>query len=186
MSQSKAQWLGMQTQAIKDEFWAALTAEEKRRLSRSWPFWARPEQLAPAGEWIVWLIMAGRGFGKTRSGAEWVREGVKKFRRVNWIGATTDDARDIMIEGESGILRVCPDHERPTFKKQDRKLVWPNGATSLVFTADEPERGRGKQHDRLWADELASWRYPEAWDQMLLGLRLGKDPIACVTTTPRP
>jgi phage terminase large subunit-like protein len=91
-----------------------------------------------------------------------------------------------MIEGESGIMAICPNHERPTYKKGERKLVWPNGATSLVFTADEPERLRGKQHEALWADELAAWRYPESWDQAMLGLRLGFWPQAVVTTTPRP
>lgn len=105
---------------------------------------------------------------------------------VNLIGATVDDARDIMIEGESGILAVCPRDERPEYKKSERKLVWPNGATSLIFTADEPERLRGKQHKKLWADELAAWRYQEAWDQAKFGLRLGERPQAVLTTTPRP
>jgi phage terminase large subunit-like protein len=91
-----------------------------------------------------------------------------------------------MVEGESGILAVCPKRERPRYIKGDRKLIWPTGATSLIFTADEPDRLRGKQHERLWADELAAWRYAEAWDQALLGLRLGTDPFAYVTTTPRP
>jgi phage terminase large subunit-like protein len=105
---------------------------------------------------------------------------------VNLIGATVDDARDIMIEGESGILAICPDGERPDYKKSERKLVWPNGATSLIFTADEPERLRGKQHKALWADEMAAWRYQEAWDQAKFGLRLGAKPRAVITTTPRP
>lgn len=105
---------------------------------------------------------------------------------VNLIGATVDDARDIMIEGESGILAICPDDERPDYKKSERKLVWPNGAISLIFTADEPERLRGKQHKKLWADELAAWRYQEAWDQAKFGLRLGNRPQAVITTTPKP
>lgn len=130
--------------------------------------------------------MAGRGFGKTRTGAETVRQWVKTCDMVNLIGATVDDARDIMIEGESGILAICPDGERPEYKKSERKLVWPNGAISLVFTADEPERLRGKQHKKLWADEMAAWRYQEAWDQAKFGLRLGDRPQAVITTTPRP
>jgi phage terminase large subunit-like protein len=105
---------------------------------------------------------------------------------VNLIGATVDDARDIMVQGESGILAICPDDERPRYMKSDRLLVWPNGARSLIFTADEPERLRGKQHMKLWADELGSWRYEEAWHQAMMGLRLGDNPQAVVTTTPRP
>lgn len=131
-------------------------------------------------------MLAGRGFGKTRTGAETVRHWVKTSNLVNLIGATADDARDIMIEGESGILAICPDAERPEYRKSDRKLLWPNGATSLIFTADEPDRLRGKQHMKLWADEMASWRYQESWDQAKLGLRLGTDPQAIITTTPRP
>ena len=160
---------------------------EADELLRDWRFWARPEQIAPTGNWRVWLVMAGRGFGKTRIGAEWVRERVKRFPFTNIIGATADDARDIMIEGESGILAICPDDERPVYLPSKRRLEWPNGARSLIFTADEPERLRGKQHDGLWADELASWRYgADAWDQAMFGLRLGPDPQAVATTTPKP
>src|SRR5690242_3001365 len=149
-------------------------------LLRRWELWARDNQLPPEGDWTYWLILAGRGFGKTRTGAEWVRQEVRTSRYVNLIGATADDARDIMIEGESGILAICPRSERPEYKASQRKLAWPNGATSLIFTADEPERLRGKQHSALWADELAAWRYPEAWAQAKFGLRLGK-PRACIT-----
>ena len=114
---------------------------------------------------------------------EWVRQG---FRYVNLIGATKDDARDIMIEGESGILAVCPKSERPVYIGNKNMLRWPNGATSLVFSADEPDRLRGKQHEKLVCEELASWRYPDAWDQAMLGLRLGRNPQAVIPTTPRP
>ncbi len=110
----------------------------------------------------------------------------RNFRYVNLIGATADDARDIMIEGESGVLSVCPPIERPWYKKSERKLIWPSGCQSLIFTADEPERLRGKQHEKLWADELGSWRYAESWDQAMFGLRLGPAPQAIVTTTPKP
>ena len=167
-----------------DEQLAELTRH--KRLSWAWHLWARDEQLPPAGDWTYWLILAGRGFGKTRTGAEWVRQQVKTTRYVNLIGATADDARDIMIEGESGILAVCPRAERPEYKASQRKLIWPNGASSLIFTADEPERLRGKQHSALWADELAAWRYPESWTQAKFGLRLGSSPRACITTTPKP
>ena len=161
---------------------AALLSERRYR----WGLHARPEQALPGGDWLVWLILAGRGWGKTRTGAETVRQWVRDAPLVNLIGATADDARDIMIEGESGLLSICSPSERPRYVKSARKLEWPNGAQSLVFTADEPDRLRGKQHQKLWADEMASWRYPEAWNQALLGLRLGSRPQAVVTTTPRP
>ena len=157
----------------------------------SWHFaWleqhARKEQKPPDWDWFVWVILAGRGWGKTRTGAEQVRQWVKTNKLVNLIGATADDARDIMIEGESGILNICPPEERPEYLISKRQLLWPNGARSLIFTADEPERLRGKQHMKLWADEVGSWRYEEAWDQAMFGLRLGTRPQAVVTTTPKP
>ncbi len=173
------------------ELLESLTDETKAALRYHWPFWARPEQLEPGplpngDPWTYWLIKAGRGFGKTRAGAEWVRNEVRSVQYVNLIGATADDVRDIMIEGESGILSCCPPDERPTYKKHEAKLEWPNGAISLCFTAKEPERLRGKQHGALWADELGAWDYPETWDQAKFGLRLGTHPRALATTTPRP
>jgi phage terminase large subunit-like protein len=164
----------------------ALTTAELAGLKYAWSFWARPNQIMPSGAWRVWLILAGRGFGKTRTGSEAVRAWARSNRYVNLIGATADDARDIMIEGESGVLAICPNNERPQYKKSERKLVWPSGCLSLIFTADEPERLRGKQHEKIWADELGAWRYAEAWDQAMFGLRLGANPQAIVTTTPRP
>lgn len=165
----------------------SLTDQEKAALAYDWEGWmARPDQLPPPGAWRFWLIMAGRGYGKTRVGAEETRAAAKRIRFPNIIGATADDARDIMIEGESGILAICPPHERPVYKPSKRQLDWPSGAKSLIFTADEPERLRGKQHEWLWADELAAWRYPDAWDQAMLGLRLGANPQAVITTTPKP
>lgn len=165
-----------------------LTDAEVAYLLHDWEFWARPEQLPPESAWRIWAIIAGRGFGKTRTGGEWIRDQVKQgFALCNLIGATADDARDIMIEGESGILAICPRGERPKYVVSKRQLIWPNGAQSLIFTADEPDRLRGKQHMKLWCDEVASWRYQEeAWDQAMFGLRLGSDPQAVVTTTPKP
>lgn len=160
--------------------------QEADLFLHEWRIWAREDQIIEPGDWRVWLILAGRGWGKTRTGAEWVREQVKSYSLVNLIGATADDARDIMIQGESGILAICPDRERPRYIVSQRKLEWPNGAESLIFTADEPERLRGKQHTKLWADEVGAWRYPEAYDQAMFGLRLGNNPQAVVTTTPRP
>lgn len=164
----------------------SLRPQELEALRYAWEFWARPEQRLPDGKWTTWLILAGRGFGKTRTGAETVRKWSKAYRFVNLIGATADDARDIMIEGESGILACCPKSEKPEYKKSERKLLWPSGCISLIFTADEPERLRGKQSNKLWADELGAWRYQESWTQALFGLRLGDNPQAIVTTTPKP
>lgn len=184
--ESLASWLSSQSVEQQDQWLRNLTDAESVALEYDWRFWGRPEQFAPTGDWRVWLVLAGRGWGKTRTGAEWVRESVKQFRFVNLIAPTADDARDIMVEGESGVLAVCPPDERPQYVPSKRRLEWPNGARSLIFTADEPERLRGKQHMRVWADEIASWRYPEAWTQMTLGLRLGSDPRAVATTTPKP
>jgi len=164
----------------------AMTDEDVAALEFDWGWWARPSQMVPAGDWVTWLAMAGRGWGKTRVGAETTRLWVQDFPLVSLVGATADDARDIMIEGESGILQICPKDERPLYLPSKRRLEWPNGAKSLIFTADEPERLRGKQHMKVWADELGAWRYAEAWAQLSLGLRLGKKPQAIVTTTPRP
>lgn len=181
-----ASWLASQPQAVKDKFIASLSDAELLHLQYDWDFWARDKQILPEQPFFIWLILAGRGFGKTRTGAETVRKWVRTNQYVNLIGATADDARDIMIEGESGILAICPKDERPQYVASKRRLEWQNGAISLIFTADEPERLRGKQHYRIWADELASWRYPEAWDQAMMGLRLGDNPQGIVTSTPKP
>ena len=111
----------------------------------NWQETARDKQRLPDVAFFIWLVLAGRGFGKTRTGAETVRQWIKKYPIVNIIGATADDARDIMIEGESGIMNICPDSERPLYVSSKRRLEWGNGAVSLIFTADEPERLRGKQ-----------------------------------------
>lgn len=139
-------------------------------------------------DWIVWLILAGRGFGKTKSGAELVREVVetRQAKRIGLIGATAADCRDVMVEGDSGILACCPPWNRPAYEPSKRRLTWPSGAIATCYSADEPERLRGPQHDFIWGDEPAAWRYSEAWDQALFGLRLGKRPRAVLTTTPKP
>ncbi len=164
----------------------AMTPLECAQLFHDWSFWARPEQAPPAGDWIIWLILAGRGAGKTRAGAEAVRNWVQTYPIVNLIGATVADVRDTMVRGESGILACCRRDERPRFLAADLRLEWPNGAVSWLFSAEEPDRLRGRQHMKLWCDELAAWRQPDAFDQALLGLRLGDKPQAVVTTTPRP
>lgn len=165
-----------------------LNAAQHGQVLDDWQFWARPNQLPPKGDWRVWLLLAGRGFGKTRSGAEFVRARVEAGSavRVALVGPTAADVRDVMIEGESGLLAVARDDFRPCYEPSKRRLTWPNGAVALAFSADEPERLRGPQHDLAWCDELAAWRYAAAWDNLLLGLRLGNDPRAVVTTTPKP
>jgi phage terminase large subunit-like protein len=164
----------------------SISDAQAEALLFDWSWHARPNQILPTGKWINWVILAGRGFGKTRTGAETVREWVKEYPYVNLIGATADDARDIMIEGESGILGLCTKDERPRYLAHKSQLDWPNGAKSLVFTADNPDRMRGKQHMKLWCDEVASWRYPESFDQAMFGLRLGDNPQSIITTTPKP
>lgn len=155
--------------------------------SKPWREIARPSQIAPDGAWWLWLILAGRGFGKTRTGAEWVHENVGRFGRWHFVAPTAADVRDVMVEGESGILATAPKGGRPLYEPSKRKLTWPNGATASLFSADEPERLRGPQCEAFWADELAAWRYmQEAWDQLMFGFRLGSDPQGVATTTPRP
>jgi phage terminase large subunit-like protein len=166
-----------------------MNQEELEEFERSWTYWARDEQRPPLGDWRVWLYLAGRGAGKTRSGAEWVQMQVGAGRkRIALVAPTAADARDVMVEGESGIMGVAPedDDERPIYEPSKRRLTWPNGAIATTYSADEPERLRGPQHDAAWCDELAAWRYPEAWDMLMFGLRLGDDPRVMVTTTPRP
>ena len=185
---SHAGWLASLPEAPRNELIAALTPAQARALVYAWPFWARANQLPPDGDWRVWLLLAGRGFGKTRTGAEMVRAraAARTAPRLALVAPTAGDARDVMVEGESGILAISPPWERPRYEPSKRRLTWPNGAIATLFSADEPERLRGPQHDAAWCDELASWRYPEAWDMLMFGLRLGTDPRVVVTTTPRP
>ena len=158
------------------------------RLLHDWSVWGRPDQQPPSGAWRTWLILAGRGWGKTRTGAEWVRSIVStgRARRVALVARTAADVRDVIVEGQSGILAISPPHERPTWEPSRRRLTWPNGAIATTYSAEEPDQLRGPQCDSAWCDELAAWRYPEAWDQLQMGLRLGDDPRVVVTTTPRP
>jgi phage terminase large subunit-like protein len=164
--------------------------EEAEAILHDWAFWARPHQLEPAGNWVNWLVMAGRGFGKTRIGAEQVRKWVKEFPMVNLVGPTTADIRDVMVQGGgagSAIMEICGKDETPVYEKSKRRLVWRNGAQSLLFSAEEPERLRGPQHMKVWCDELAAWKYADqAWEQMEFGLRLGPNPQVVITTTPKP
>ena len=160
-----------------------------------WKAWGRPEQQAPEGDWNIWAYIAGRGAGKTRTAAEWVRdeakitkEGVLRFALV---ARTAADARDVIVEGESGIINVTPPSERPLYEPSKRRLTWPNGNVATLFTADEPDSLRGPQFHRAWGDEVAAWRQtPDAagmtaWDNLRVGTRLGANPKIILTTTPK-
>ena len=165
-----------------------LNRREKARLKYHWPLHARESQLPPDGDWDTWLILAGRGFGKTRTGAEWVRDQVENNRatRIALVARALDEAQSVMIEGESGILNISPQWNMPTYEPSKRKLTWPNGAFALVFSSHEPDQLRGPQFDAAWCDELASWQYPnETWDNLNFALRLGRRPRSIVTTTPK-
>lgn len=170
------------------EIVAGLSPEQQRAALYDWTLWRRPKQTTPAGLWRVWLILAGRGFGKTRTGAEFIREQVDagKARHLALVGATAADVRDTMIEGESGLLSIYPPDQRPRYEPSKRRVTFHNGAVASAYSADEPDRLRGPNHDLAWADELAAWRYPDAWDQLMFGLRIGDNPRVVVTTTPRP
>jgi len=183
-----------------ETFIATLGAAELRFLLHDWQIWARDDQLPPdaaqgGGAWTTWLLLGGRGSGKTRAGAEWVR-GVALGRapfarqpagRIALIADTLDDARAVMVEGDSGLLSIHPPGERPNYAASKRELEWPNGARARLFSASDPDSLRGPQFDAAWCDELAKWpRAEQAWDMLQFGLRLGERPRQVVTTTPRP
>lgn len=187
---------------------ALLPASQQQRVIRSlsdseadainWDWrgiWARPNQLAPGTpraadprtNWSYWLILAGRGFGKTRCGAETVREWSATKKRIALVGPTAADVRDVIIEGSSGILACSPPHNYPLYEPSKRRVTWPNGAMAIAYSGDEPERLRGPQHDAAYVDELAAFRFAiDAWDNLMFGLRQGDNPQVAVTTTPKP
>lgn len=153
-----------------------------------------PHQLPPAGDWRSWVCLGGRGAGKTRAGAEWLRaevegprpEDVGRARRVALVGETFDQVLEVMVMGPSGILSCSPPDRRPIWEATRRRLVWPNGAVAQAFSASEPENLRGPQFDAAWVDELAKWkRGLETWDMLQFALRMGPSPRQVVTTTPR-
>jgi len=180
------------------------TATDVERLKTHWRLFARPSQLPPPGSWSNWLILAGRGFGKTRTGAEWVRANMcgsaplarGRWRHVALIAETAADARAVVVgDGKaasdptagSGILQVHPKDYRPVYESSKRRLTWPNGAIATIYNGTEPDQLRGPQHDAAWCDELAKWQYAQqTWDQLQFGLRTGENPQVCITTTPRP
>ena len=174
---------------IRTGFTQKLTRREARTLEACWRFWARADQLAPEGGWTTWLMLGGRGAGKTRAGAEWVMEEVESGRagRIALVGETLSDVREVMIDGPSGLRGMARADMRPRYEVSRKRLLWPNGAVAYVFSAGEPESLRGPQFDAAWGDELAKWRHAEAaWDMLQFGLRLGTRPRQVMTTTPRP
>ncbi|MQT12330.1 DNA-packaging protein [Segnochrobactrum spirostomi] len=182
--------------AERGEFGTLVAGLDRARLDallHDWPLWARDDQMPPDGDWTTWLVLGGRGAGKTRAGAEWVRAAVMgrlggpPAGRIALVGETLGDVRDVMIEGVSGLLAIHPRGERPTWQPSRRRLTWPNGAVAQGFSAEDPEGLRGPQFDAAWADEIAKWRHAEAtWDMLQFGLRLGERPRQVATTTPRP
>ena len=179
---------------VREAFLDSLSPGALLALPYVFEFWALEHQLPPAGNWRTWVIMGGRGAGKTRAGSEWVRSEVEgsrpcdpgRSRRVALVGETIDQVREVMVFGDSGILACSPPDRRPTWEASRKRLVWPNGAVAQVFSAHEPESLRGPQFDAAWVDELAKWKKAEdAWDMLQFGLRLGQTPRQVVTTTPR-
>lgn len=184
-----AEW----TARERNAFFSSLSPQEQRDFLYRWNFWARPGQRPPDGDWSIWLIMAGRGFGKTRAGAEWVRsiaegDGSARFALV---GANYAETRTVMVEGESGLLSIAPPDQRPEWEPSLKRLTWENGAQARLYSAAEPEGLRGPQHSHGWCDEIAKWmnnagQAEAAWDNLKMGLRLGYRPQLVATTTPRP
>lgn len=172
-----------------EAFFASLSPVEAVALEHDWSFWARPEQREPVGSWLVWVIQAGRGWGKTRTGAEWTTAQAKANPgcRIALVGKEPDDYRDTMIQGEAGLLKCAPPWFKPTFNPSLRKLTWPNGSQAFCYSAETPDDLRGPAHHFAWVDEFCKFKHPQlVWDNLMLGLRLGTQPRVVVTTTPRP
>lgn len=180
----------------RQAFLDSLTDEEALALKYDWKFWARDDQLPPAGDWFVWLIKGGRGSGKTRPAAEWVRNLAenKIAERIALVGDTAADVRDVMVGGDSGILSVSYPGFIPIYEPSKRLLTWPNGVIATCYAAEAPEMLRGPQHSAAWCDEPAKWKNLRktdneggtAWDNLLFGLRQGSNPRCVCSTTPRP
>ncbi|MFK7945436.1 MAG: DNA-packaging protein [Paracoccaceae bacterium] len=195
MRKSRAASIASLPPAQRKAFLDDLSEDALAAMPYLWDLWAHPEhQRSPEGDWTTWVILGGRGAGKTRAGAEWVRSRVEgptpmapgSCRRLALVGETIDEARAIMVEGDSGILAASPPDRRPEFAISRGVLKWPNGAEAQIVSAHNYESLRGPQFDGAWSDELAKWRYArDAWDMLQFTLRLGNDPRQIVTTTPR-
>ena len=181
----------------RKKFLKGLTDLDSSVLEYDWNFWGRANQFAPIGDWSTWLILAGRSFGKTRSGVEWIRGQVEGNspniapagapERIALVAETAADGRDVMVEGESGILACSRPGYGPVYMPSKRRLTWPNGIQAFIYSAEDPDQLRGPQHHLAWGDELSKWKYPaDTWSNLEFGLRLGDDPRVCITTTPRP
>lgn len=191
---SGSAWLASAGRVMEKTFLSGLDENALAALPWLFEFWALPHQLPPEGDWTTWVVLGGRGAGKTRAGAEWVRSMVEgatpeapgRAKRVALIGETYDQALAVMVKGESGLLACSAPDRVPRWVAGERKLVWPNGAEARVYSAHDPEALRGPQFDLAWADELAKWpKAQETWDMLQFGLRLGQRPQQIVTTTPR-
>ncbi|MFV2034012.1 MAG: DNA-packaging protein [Halocynthiibacter sp.] len=191
---SGAVWLASEPRQVQETFLNDLSEGALLALPFLFEFWALDHQLPPEGDWRTWVVMGGRGAGKTRAGAEWVRSEVEgalpldagRSARVALVGETIEQVREVMIFGESGILAISPPDRRPEWQASRKRLIWPNGAIAQVFSAHEPEALRGPQFDAAWIDELAKWKKAEdTWNMLQFGLRLGALPRQCVTTTPK-
>jgi len=192
MGKSIMEHLAMLPEEERNEILAGFDMDN---LMWDWTVWSRPEQQAPKGDWSIWMYLAGRGAGKTRAAAEWVREEAKHTdtgqRRFALVARTAADVRDVIVEGESGIINVSAPSERPLYEPSKRRLTWPNGNTATCFTADEPDSLRGPQFTHAWGDEVAAWRQtPDAagmtaFDNLRVGVRLGQNPKMMITTTPK-
>nr|WP_237219869.1 terminase family protein [Sphingomonas arenae] len=167
--------------------WLQLPPEERCGLAFRWDWQALDRQLEPEGDWRVWLMLAGRGFGKTRAGAEWVLEQVRRTpgARIALVGGNLDEAARVMVEGESGLLACAPPNDLPDWKPGKHELRFSNGAVAQLFSGADGNRLRGPQHHFAWADELGKWSDAKpTWDNLMMGLRLGDCPRVVVTTTP--
>ena len=177
-------WSSAELLALKREEDASRSA--RRMLELGWS--PHENQIPPSGAWHTWLFLGGRGAGKTRAGAEWVRGRILEgARRVALVGPTFCDVREVMIEGVSGLRSIGPPDERPVYESSRHRLVWPNGAEAFAFSATDPDGLRGPQFELAWIDEFAAWPDPQtALDTLRMGVRLGHDPRIVITTTPRP
>lgn len=190
---SQAERIALLTEEERCAVFEDFSEQEMEELEHSWLFWGRPAQFAPPGGWNIWLILAGRGFGKTRAGAEWVRQKAMENPgcRIALVGRTSSDVQKVMIYGESGLLAIHPEAERPVHRISKSRLEWPNGSVAETFTAEEPDQIRGPQFHFAWADEFAAWKTQKdssglnAFDNLRIAVRLGDQPQICATTTPR-
>ena len=173
----------------RDKILNSLTKEEAEDILYDWEVWARPKQLPPPGDWLTWMILTGRAWGKTRCAAEWVIKKAKEgAKHIALIGQTVPDVRDTMIKiGPSSILKISHPSFRPEYTPSLRTLAWPNGTIATTYSGDKPDQVRGPSHDIVWIDEFAKFQYPQdIWDNLMFGLRESEDMRIMITTTPRP